>query len=422
LPPVKTDRYMKSSCKILSGLPDKCGVYLLRDKDGNIIYIGKSNSIKKRVSAHLRTKISDKIASADFILTKGELSALILEARLIKKHRPRYNISMRDDKQYPFIKISMQEEFPEIKIVRKKESDGAAYFGPYRSAGARTLTKTAARIFGLRSCSSAVFRRRSQPCLNYYIRKCQAPCSGGISKRKYREKAVQARKFFESGPEKFIAELRVRMQKASTRNDFEKAAALRDKIFMIERSIDRPAGEDRGKKALGRTKALEELRLALGLSRKPLRIEAFDISNTGASETVGAMAVFVRGFPFKKHYRKFKISHRLLPDDTAAIYETVFRRYSGSLAKQLPLPDLILIDGGAAQRASADKALSDSGTRADLISLAKKHEEVYLSAKTAPITLSEDSKALLLLRALRDEVHRFAVSFHRSRRRKHLIS
>ena len=327
---------------------------------------------------------------------------------------------MRDDKQYPYIKLTLAEPYPAFKIVRRIQDDGAAYFGPFRSGAARQLLKTASRIFGLRDCSSGLFRKRRQPCLNYYMKKCSSPCTGGISKRKYADRVSQAKEFFEAGPEKFMEETKERMKKASAKNSFELAAALRDRLCLIERSFDlqlkKPCRSSN-------KEALKELANKLGLSGPPLRIEAFDVSNTGPFQTVGAMAVFVNGEPHKAHYRKFKISTPSLPDDTAAIYEMVFRRYSGSLKKLLPFPDLVMIDGGAGQRGSAAKALEDAGAvHLKLISLAKKNEEIYVSKNEPPLVLPGDSKGLLLLRALRDEVHRFAVSYHRSRRRKAQIS
>ena len=404
----------------MNALPDACGVYLLKDAAGDIVYIGKSNSIRKRVSSHLRTKLAQKVSSVDHILTKGELSALILEAKLIKKFRPRYNISMRDDKQYPYIRLSMNEEFPAVKIVRKKAPDGAAYFGPFRSAGARLLASAAARIFGLRKCSSGVFRKRQQPCLNFYMKRCAAPCTGGIGRRAYRARALQAKKFFESGPDGLLSGLKNRMNAASAKKKYEEAAALRDRIFLIERSVDSYTG----KKTTGvrDREALQELMRYLQLKAPPFRMEAFDISNTGPSQTVGAMAVFVNGKPLKQDYRRFKISSRELPNDIAAIYETVYRRYSGSLKDKLPLPDLVVVDGGPAQRSSAEKAIRDARQELALISLAKKNEEIFCSQTSRPLVLPRDSKALLLLRAIRDEVHRFAVSYHRARRRKTLVS
>ena len=414
---------MKPSASIIDSLPDTCGVYLLKDKDGHIIYIGKSNSIKKRVSAHLRTKLNAKISSADYIRTKGELSALILEARLIKKYKPRYNISMRDDKQYPYIKLTLSEDYPALKIARKTENDGSAYFGPFKSGTARQLLKTASRIFGLRDCSSGVFKKRRQPCLNYYMKKCQAPCTGGISKRKYAVRVHQAKRFLEAGPEKLAEEMKQRMEEASAKNNFELAATLRDKLYLMEKSIDMPINTIRKFRSHDKKEVMEDLMHKLDLPKLPARIEAFDISNTGPFQTVGAMAVFVNGAPHKAHYRRFKISTASLPDDIAAIYETVFRRYSGSLKEQLPFPDLVVIDGGAGQRGSAEKALKDAGvSQLKLISIAKKNEDIYISQKVPHLILPKDSKALLLLRALRDEVHRFAVSYHRSRRRKALIS
>ncbi|MFA5103900.1 MAG: excinuclease ABC subunit UvrC [Candidatus Margulisiibacteriota bacterium] len=404
-------------------LPDACGVYLLKDKDGHIIYIGKSKSIKKRVSAHFRTKLGSKICSVDHILTKGELSALILEARLIKKYKPRYNISMRDDKQYPYIKLTISEDYPALSIARTKDDDGSVYFGRFRSGAAGLLLKTASRIFGLRKCSSGVFKKRRQPCLNYYMKKCQAPCIGAISKKDYAVKACQAKKFLEAGPEKLAEEMKKLMEEASANSKFELAADLRDKLYRIEESIDSPFKQRQRVKSRNNKGSMQDLMHRLCLDKLPARIEAFDISNTGASQTVGAMVVFVNGDPFKAHYRKFKISTQSLPDDTAAVYETVFRRYSGSLKDQLPLPDIVVVDGGSGQRSSAEKALKDAGiSDLKLISIAKKNEDIYISNNEPPLVLPKDSKAMLLLRSLRDEAHRFAISYHRSRRQKAMFS
>ena len=406
------DIYKKSG-----SLPDAYGVYLLKDGNGRIVYVGKSNSIKKRVASHLRSKLSEKIRDIDYVLTNGELSALILEAKLIKKYKPKYNVSMRDDKQYPYLKLDPKEDYPRLALVRKTEKDGAKYFGPFLGGTARQIMGLVSKIFSLRACSSKVFKKRRQPCLNYYMKRCSSPCSGKISRAKYREKTRSVIEFFDKGVEPFLDNLKEKMNKASMDENFELAAGIRDKIYRIERSFvgrSLPAASSKND-----MKALEDLKNRLGLSDLPLRIEAFDISNTGHSETVGAMAVFYKGRPYKEHYRRFKIRTKDLPNDTAAIYETVFRRYGRSLSKKLPLPDLIVIDGGKGQLGAAVSAIKDVNAAAvPVISLAKKNEEIYTDKERLPIILPMDSAALLLLRSLRDEVHRFAVTFHRLRRKR----
>lgn len=398
-------------------LPDAYGVYLLKDGNGCIIYVGKSNSIKKRVATHLRSKLSGKIRDIEYILTNGELSALILEAKLIKKFKPKYNVSMRDDKQYPYLKLDPKEPYPRLVLVRKTENDGAKYFGPFLGGTARQIMGLVSKIFSLRTCASKVFKKRQQPCLNYYMKRCSSPCSGKVSRAKYREKIRSIIEFFDKGVEPFLDNLKEKMKKASGEQNFELAASMRDKIYRIERSfIGRALPATSSKAGL---KALEDLKNKLGLQGLPLRIEAFDISNTGHSETVGAMAVFYKGRPHKGHYRRFKIRTKDLPNDTAAIYETVFRRYGRSLSKELPFPDLIVIDGGKGQLGAAISALKDVNAAAvPVISLAKKNEEIYTDKEGAPLILPMDSPALLLLRSLRDEVHRFAVTFHRFRRKR----
>jgi len=403
--------------KKAGSLPDAYGVYLLKDSNGRIIYVGKSNSIKKRVASHLRSKLSEKIHDIDYLLTNGELSALILEAKLIKKFKPKYNVSMRDDKQYPYLRLDPKEDYPRLILVRKVEKDGAKYFGPFLGGTARQIMGLVSKIFSLRTCSSRLFKKRRQPCLNYYMKRCSSPCSGKISRAKYREKTRFVMGFFDKGAESFLDNLKEKMNKASRDQNFELAASMRDKIYRIERSFvgrSLPAASSKND-----MKALEDLKNRLGLSELPLRIEAFDISNTGHSDTVGAMAVFYKGRPHKEHYRRFKIRTKDLPNDTAAIYETVFRRYGRSLSKELPFPDLIVIDGGKGQLGAAVSALKDiNAAPVPVISLAKKNEEVYTDKGSSPLILPMDSAGLLLLRSLRDEVHRFAVAFHRLRRKR----
>lgn len=413
---------MNSVKEVLSSLPDSCGVYIIRDENGKEIYIGKSTSIKKRVFQHyLKSPFKEKIFSVDYILTQNELSALILEASLIKKYKPKYNVSMRDDKQYPYVKLTMDEEYPRLVISRRIENDKGVYFGPYKSVAARLLIKIVSRVFGLRSCSSKTFKKKTQPCLNFYIKRCNAPCAEKISKQKYMLNVKKAKMFLQKGPEKLLESLNKEMEKASKNLDFEKAAEIRDKIFSIQKLLTRY--DDKNKPMSNDFKsALDELQKMLSLSSLPKRIEAFDISNLGKSLTVGAMVVFLDGKPYKDHYRKFKIRTESLPNDVAAIYEVVFRRFSGTLKNKLPNPDILLIDGGIAQLNSAARALSDAKVDGiKVISLAKEKEMVYTLKDKNPINIPKNSKAKIFLKAIIDEVHRFAITFHRSLRKKYLL-
>jgi excinuclease ABC subunit C len=403
-------------------LPDSTGVYLLKDKDRRIIYIGKANNIRKRLLSHAKSGMAQKIFKIDFIKASSELDALILEAKLIKKHMPRYNISLRDDKQYPYIKIT-KEAFPKIQLVRGIADDGAKYFGPFMGGSARQLIAVASRIFGIRRCAPSPLKKRKQPCLDYYIKRCPGPCVGRISKNKYAASVKDVTDLFTKGLSRTIENMKLQMEKASQKEDFETAAELRNRIGWLIRSESRSySGSKQFISGPKETKnALIELKELLGLKTIPRRIEAFDISNLGASNTVASMAVFKDGKPFKEHYRRFKISKKNTPDDTLSMNEVVFRRYAKSLSKSLPLPDLILIDGGKGQLNSAIKALKEAGVDLPAIGLAKRLEEIFTKENSAPIILPKDSPALHLLQHIRDEAHRFAVKYHKLRRKKDFI-
>jgi len=405
--------------KKVKELPDTFGVYLIKDSSGGIIYVGKANSIRKRLYSHLRTKLGEKIADIDYIITASELSALILEAKLIKQYMPRYNVMMRDDKSYPYIKITGSEDFPRVLTVRKIEDDGADYFGPFRGGSAREIIRLVGKLFPVRRCGASPLKKRKLPCLNFHMGKCPSPCTGRIGRTEYRKIIASVRRFFEKGLDATAAELRQKMEEASRRQDFEEAAVLRDKVRWIEM-----AGGKRSpfsSRAVRKAGSLEELSRIAGISKLPKRIEAFDISNLGPSQAVGAMVTFVNGAPYKAHYRKFLISEKLGQNDTAAMHEAVFRRYARSLSRKLPAPDLILIDGGKGQLSSAYEALKEAGKTITAIGLAKKNEEIFMHNIKDAVKLPESSPALLLLRQIRDEVHRFAVSFHRQRRSNTLL-
>ena len=398
-------------------LPDSFGVYLLKDKEGGVIYVGKSNSIRKRIYSHLRGRLIEKICDIEYIETSSELTALILEAKLIKQFMPRYNVLLRDDKSYPYIKLTLQDDFPRLLKVRKVKADGAKYFGPFRGTSVYEIMKVAGRLFRYRKCRTEGFKKKQQTCLNHHLKRCLGPCAGKISKAKYAFIVKEIELFFDEGVEKTIEKMNVSMKKASKMRNYEKAAELRDKIKWLTY-----AGEKKSfisTKGDTKSAGLEELSRILGMANLPYRMEAFDISNLGKDEAVGAMVVFEDGLSVKDHYRKFIISSKDMPNDVAAIYETVSRRYGGSLKDELPFPDLIIIDGGKGQVNSACTALKDLGIeKYKLIGLAKQNEEIFLPNVSNPIILGKDAAALHVLQRIRDEVHRFAISFHRKRRAK----
>ncbi|MEK7376797.1 MAG: GIY-YIG nuclease family protein, partial [Candidatus Margulisiibacteriota bacterium] len=222
----------------IEALPDSTGVYILKDKDLKIIYIGKANNIRKRLLSHAKSKLGPKIRRISFISAASELDALILEAKLIKKHKPRYNISLRDDKQYPFIKIST-EAFPKIQLVRGISDDGGKYFGPFMGGSARQLIAVASRIFGIRRCAPSPLKKRKQPCLDYYIKRCPGPCIGKISKNKYAASLKDLTALFTNGLPKTIENMRLQMEKAAQKEDFEAAVGLRNRIGWLLRAENR---------------------------------------------------------------------------------------------------------------------------------------------------------------------------------------
>lgn len=404
----------------IKNLPTSGGVYLFKDENGNIIYVGKANSIKKRVRQHQRSKLADKIHLIEYINTGSELDSLILEAKLIKKYLPKFNIALRDDKQYPYIRISVNEEFPGIGIARHAAKDGAKYFGPFRGATAKGIINFLSRSFGIRRCSNNFLKKRKRPCLDYFTKRCAAPCADKISKDEYLKTVSMVLEFFEKGAQKLKERFLAEMVHSSNNEDFEKAADLRDKIRWIDQEINYYAVKKY--KADISKGTLNELKNSLSLRIIPKRIEAFDISNLGPSETAASMVVFEKGLANKNHYRRFKISRRETPNDTAAIYEVIYRRYKGSLSKSLPDPDLIVVDGGKGQLSAACKALKDSGKKnMEVIGIAKRMEQIYKRDVPEPINLSRDSKALLLLQQIRDEAHRFAIKYHKLRRAKSFI-
>ncbi len=428
---------------ILGALPHTPGVYLMRDAAARILYIGKAVDLRKRVANYFRaTGLEPKIRALmaevrhiDYIAASSEREALVIEQRLIARHQPLYNTMWKDGKTYPFVKISLNEEYPRIYLTRHRRRDGGEYFGPYPNvSGVRQLLKNLwkRQILRLRPCdyefseAKPLAAKTINACLYFHTGQCPAPCAGKISKDDYRGLAEQARFYFEGKTGALRAGWEKEMKNASAATEYERAAQLRDNIAALdhvnERVTFRALREEDVQGRIKSTQALRELQDALGLPKPPVRIEAFDISHVQGFETVASMVTFDGGKPLKSRYRKFKIKTVEGVDDFASMEEVVFRRYKRVKEESQPWPDLILIDGGPGQLAAALKGLKKISDRAQSVaSLAKREEEIFLPGRAAPVRLSKESPALQLLQYVRDESHRFAVTFHRARRKNRLL-
>lgn len=536
----------------LAVLPEKPGVYLMHDAEGKVIYVGKAVVLKNRVRSYFRNLASHspkvramvaKIAEIETIVTSSEVEALILECNLIKKYRPRYNISLKDDKTYPYLKITMQEDFPRLFATRKQSRDGAKYYGPYADAGAMHATvKLLRSMFPLRTCRNM---NPDRPCLNYHIKRCLAPCAGLVSKAEYNQMIKSVCMVLDGRTTELERELKQRMQDAAENYAFEEAARLRDQLQAVDRlnesqkAVTSNGGDMdvigfaqdmtgiclqiffvRKGKLIGRDnfflqdagdtpqevltafvkqyyneatfvpkeivmpylpeaaeqavieiwltdkaqrkvvllkpqrgvkkellqladdnavkllqerlrkgslslkndrQAAEELQQALGLAHSLARMDCFDISHTQGSETVASMVVFRNGSISKKDYRKYKIvSAEGKPDDFKSMQEVVYRRYKD----YEDLPNLVVIDGGKGQLSSALEVIHGLGlAELPVVGLAKREEEIFIPHRSTSILLDRDSAALHLIQRIRDEAHRFAITFHRKLRgKRNLVS
>ena len=557
-----------------TNIPEHPGVYRFFNKADKVIYIGKAKNLKNRLSnyfqANLATKTNRMVHEAvrvDWTIVSTELEALALEFSWIKQYQPKYNVQFKDDKSYPYLAISLNDEYPMIFITRKDKRPGLKYFGPYTNAWAlRNTFEVLLKVFPVRSCSSSNFnraQRSKRQCLLGDIGKCAAPCVGWISKEDHQALAQKLNDFMESGMENLLPALHEEMQLASTNEEFERAARLRDQIESFEKAqrstqgnfsddldgdfialyqdgfhsagsifsmqrgsikgsrswiVDQEMvleGEDifasllfsiygngsisiprniylntqpenlaqleqwlggvsgskveikvpqRGDKvelletvkrnaqysliqyvskratdAAVSGKALTQIEEMLGLTRTPLRIECFDISNISGTSVVASMVVFEDGMPKKSEYRRFIIDTTEGWDDTRAMHQVITRRLKrmlddrsvdlaevsetgGRISKFAYPPALIVVDGGKPQVSAAQRALGELGiTDIALCGLAKRLEEVWLPNNADPLIFPRNSEGLYLLQRIRDEAHRFAITFHRSRRSKVML-
>ena len=403
--------------KKIKNFPDVPGVYLMKDREGQVIYVGKALSLKKRVGSYfLKFQASIKtqimlscVDDIGYIQTTSEYEALILESHLIKKYKPRFNISLKDDKSFPYIKVT-REDLPRVFIGRRKRGEEHIDdFGPYTSA---KLLRRAVNILRKSFPFCTCRRPPKRVCLNTHLGLCAGPYQKKISKRKYLEIIKNFEDFLMKKDSDLIDELSVKMRHLVSEEKFEEAAQARDQLEALSLLISLKKID--AKKILFFDSDFQRI----GLNKEPLRIEAFDISDIGGNLAVGSMVSFYKGKPDKDHYRRFKIRTVCGIDDYAMIQEVVRRRYERLMLESKAMPDLIVIDGGAGHLETAHRVLKSLKRNIPIIAIAKNQERIYTVKDKSPIQLGRDSSVLQLIQRVRDEAHRFALKYHRLLREK----
>ncbi len=419
------------------GFPSTSGVYLMKDAQGRVIYVGKAKNLRNRAGSYFQdtaaedARIKDwigEVVDIDYLEADSEVDALLLEARLIKDIQPRHNRDLKDDKSFPYLQITTGEDFPRVNFTREPNEKGVKLYGPFpRARSLRGAIQVLQKIFKFRTCSLDIKEddprwRWFRPCLLASIDQCTAPCNLRIDRDAYRNDIRRLRLFLDGKKEVVIAEMEAEMKEASKGLQFEKAARIRDELKALKTLNLRG---DLAKHAqpevfyVDPKRGLKGLKKALGLEKMPRTIDGVDIAHLGGTETVGSLVSFIDGLPFKPGYRRFKIKSVQGVDDFASIREVVSRRIKSLQEKDEPFPDIFLIDGGKGQLSSALAAFESLGvTPPTLISLAKKEEEIYVPGRSEPIILSRRSFSLRLLQYVRDEAHRFAQHYHHMLRKK----
>ena len=534
---------IKQSLKTLTTQP---GVYVMHSKSGAVIYVGKAKNLKNRVSQYFNnspkpTKVMAMVQNVEYFeyfITLSERDAFALENNLIKKYKPFYNILLKDDKAYPYIRVTVKDEYPRMEVVRKVKKDGAKYFGPYISSiSPYKLIKIVNMAYPLRTCKQKLTKKVQRPCLNYSLGLCSAPCAKLVSPKDYKQIVQKAMDFLRGNDSEIEEILQKKMEVASSHENFERALEIRDMIKMVralkqrvvadvpndyvvdvisyvnngvigaicvmtirhgkvlgvtsqsvvdaslsesdtmesflmqyysrheqpkEILLNMPVSENidlhakiivpkkaqkkrlvematlNGKEHLEKVQynedieydktigALEKLKQKLNLKNVPNRMECYDISHISGTNQVASMVVFIAGRPAKKMYRKFKIQGLNKADDFGSLKQTLTRRFKeldGEDESFSQKPDLMVIDGGKGQLSSTYEILKEFNleTDIDMISLAKQFEEVFIVGQSQPIMLERGSSELRVLQSIRDEAHRFAITFHRRLRTKNEI-
>lgn len=417
--------------------PTTPGVYLMKDSQGRVIYVGKAVNLRSRASSYFtataevdrRTAdLVTEIADLDYIEAESEVDALLMEARLIKDIQPRYNSLLKDDKTFPYLQITTREDFPRVEFTRQPETSGVKLYGPFTSAGQlRGTIAVLQKIFRFRTCSLDIEQhderwRWFRPCLLASINQCTAPCNLRISREDYREDIRKLRLFLDGGRSTLLKELETAMKEASRELKFEKAARIRDEIKALESLNLRGDLESHAQPEVFYTdprKGLAGLKKVLGLPEIPRRIEGVDIAHLQGSDTVASLVQFIDGLPFKPGYKRFQIRTVEGVDDFASMREVITRRFRRLSDDGEAFPDLLMIDGGKGQLNAVMETFQLLGiTPPRTVSLAKREEEIYLPGESEPIRLSRHAWALRLLQYVRDEAHRFAQHYHHMLRRR----
>lgn len=415
-------------------IPTNPGVYIYRDRFGKVIYVGKAAHLRNRMSQYFqpgRLRVADSklrslinsIEQFEFYTVKHEDEALLLESQLIKEYMPRYNILLRDDKRFPLLRIDLKNPLPRLELCRFNRHDGAKYYGPFPHGSAlRETMRFLSCYFKLRTCT---YQTPAEPeyrhCLAARVKDCSAPCVEKVTPQAYRDQMAALMLQLESNLTPLRDLIQEKMLRFSQKEQFEKAAQWRDILNNLESVFGRKMRQFKFAKipSLTGLDAVEALQKTLELSKMPHHIEGFDNSHLGGSFAVSSMVCFIDGRPVPKLYRRFKLrenqAHKI--DDYAAMAEIVKRHYLRKLSEHNPLPDLILIDGGKGQLHAAQTVLNELGLQAiTLISLAEKNEEVFTLRSPDPIVLERSNIALRLLQAIRDESHRFCITYNRALR------
>ena len=417
--------------------PTTPGVYLMKDELGRVIYVGKAVNLRSRAGSYFnsaaavdhRTRdLVQCIADIDFLPADSEVDALLLEARLIKDVQPRFNQELKDDKTFPYLQITTNEDFPRIEFTRKPRTSGVKLYGPFTSAKRlRGAIAVLQRIFKFRTCSLDIIEteerwRWFRPCLLASINQCTAPCNLRVTKEEYGEDIRRLRMFLDGRKQALMDELRDSMQAASKELKFEKAARIRDEIKAIENlNLRGDLREHAQPEAfyIDPKRGMRGLQKIFNLTALPRRIEGMDIAHLQGGETVASLVQFIDGLPFKHGYKRFRIKTVQGVDDFASMREVVSRHFRRLQQEGYSFPDILLIDGGKGQLGAAMESLTALNIHRPLvISLAKQQEEIFVPGEAESIKLTRHSYALRLLQYVRDEAHRFAQSYHHLLRRK----
>jgi excinuclease ABC subunit C len=420
--------------------PPAPGVYLMKDAEGRVIYVGKAKNLRNRASHYFTKAAADEertadlvkvIADIDFIPADSEVDALLMEARLVKDIQPRFNIELKDNKTFPYLQIRIREEFPRVEFTRSPRTRGVKLYGPFTSAKSlRAAIQVLQRVFQFRTCGLDIKSANPQwrwfrPCILHSIHQCTAPCNFRVSRDDYRKQIRRLRMVLEGHKDKLIRELEQGMAEASAKLEFEKAARLRDEIAALK-SLGLRGDVDKDVQPevfqIEPRKGMIGLRKVLGLADTPRTIEGVDVAHLSGEEMVASLVSFIDGLPFKPGYRRYKIKSVEGVDDFASIREVMSRRFRNAASEdENVFPDILLIDGGKGQLNAALEVFRMLGKEPPcLISLAKREEEIYRPGDVEPLRLSRHSAALRLLQYVRDEAHRFAQHYHHLLRRKKL--